>query len=397
MFCNSCGAEIAGDAKFCTKCGKAIGSTSAGSSPSSAQSAPHRGAGMRKGIVIGAVALAMLFLGAWIYASPYLALRGLKGSIEEKNPQAMYDYVDFPVFKESLKREMLKDLKEEKDNPFAEFGVKMVEGLVEMFVNPETMIKVFSKDESDKKPSSDDSSMGEIAPKLDLSEDKLKMGYTGLNSFELAMPNEDGGEWAFILHRKGLGWKIDDVRITSGAKSSSSTGGAAAEAQAASGAAAVTAAAAASDATATAKSAADPADQASVAAAAVKGGVDAGLPEMMKIYNSPELAPQAQGCQGDIYCNAFIALSNQWKAIPDSYRYNGEYDIKAYAKSGVSYDDQGRNVGLEKGFYFRTERSQMLIDGVGNYTETEKHTPWNYEGGLAVLLYIEDKNGWAKD
>ena len=178
---------------------------------------------MKKGIVMGAGALAVLVLGAWVYASPYLALRGLKGSIEDKNPQAMYDYIDFPMFKENLKQEMLKDVKQEKDNPFAEIGGAMVEGLVDMFVNPETLIKVFSTDDSDKKTSGSGSDMGSLAPKLDLSESKLKMGYTGLNSFELAMPEEGGGEWAFILHRKGLRWKIDDVRIKESEKSSSSS------------------------------------------------------------------------------------------------------------------------------------------------------------------------------
>ncbi|WP_330948302.1 DUF2939 domain-containing protein [Thermomonas sp. LB-4] len=175
---------------------------------------------MKKSAVIG-TAVAVVLVGGWVYASPYLALRGLKGSIEDKNPQAMYDYIDFPVFKENLKREMLKDMKQEKDNPFAELGVAMVEGLVGMFVNPETLITMLSNDKSDKNTSGRKSEMDGFAPKLDFSEDKLKLGYTGLNSFELAMPGEDGGEWTFILHRKGLGWKIDDVRIKTGEKSSS--------------------------------------------------------------------------------------------------------------------------------------------------------------------------------
>jgi hypothetical protein len=125
--------------------------------------------------------------------------------------------------------------------------------------------------------------------------------------------------------------------------------------------------------------------------------VYAGLPQMMKVYSNPSSAPQVSGCKGDMYCNAFIALAGQWKSIPDSYRYKGAYNIKADAKKGVTYDDQGRNIGLQRGFYFQTERSQQLIDGMDHYAETKKHRPVNYEGGLAVLLYIEDKNGWAKD
>lgn len=123
----------------------------------------------------------------------------------------------------------------------------------------------------------------------------------------------------------------------------------------------------------------------------------AGLPEMMKVYNNPKSAPKIAACKGDSYCNGFIALSKQWKSIPNSYRYQGEYDIKAYAKDGITYDEQGRGVGLEKGFYFRTDRTQNFLDGAHKYIETKRQTSLNHEGGLAVLLYIEDKNGWAKD
>lgn len=130
--------------------------------------------------------------------------------------------------------------------------------------------------------------------------------------------------------------------------------------------------------------------------AVVSGSSFAGLPEMMKIYNNPKLAPKVVACKGDVYCNGFIALSKQWRSIPDSYRYHG-YNIKASAKSGVTYDDQGRGVGLQNGFYFKTDRTNKFLDGADKYIENKKQTAPDHEGGLAVLLYIEDKNGWAKD
>jgi len=122
----------------------------------------------------------------------------------------------------------------------------------------------------------------------------------------------------------------------------------------------------------------------------------AGLPEMMKIYKNPKSAPKIAACKSDSYCNGFIALSKQWKDIPNSYRYQGKYDIKAYAKRGVTYDSQGRNRGLESGFYWSTTKSQNFIEGIDKYIETNGSIPDSYEGGLAVLLYIEDKNGWVE-
>ena len=53
----------------------------------------------------------------------------------------------------------------------------------------------------------------------------------------------------------------------------------------------------------------------------------AGLPEMMKVYNNPKSAPQVATCKRNTQCNAFVALANQWQAIPNNYRYHG-FDIK---------------------------------------------------------------------
>lgn len=110
------------------------------------------------------------------------------------------------------------------------------------------------------------------------------------------------------------------------------------------------------------------------------------LAELMNIYNNPNLAPKVIACKGDIYCNTFIALSTKWKNIPDSYRYKGSFDIKADAKRGITFDDQGRNIGLQRGFYFYNEQTNRIINGV----ESLDNIPQDYEGGLAVLLYIED-------
>lgn len=123
----------------------------------------------------------------------------------------------------------------------------------------------------------------------------------------------------------------------------------------------------------------------------------AGLADMMKIYNDPSIAPKNLACKGDKYCNGFISLAKQWKDIPNNYRYKGEWDIKDYARQGITYDDQGRNIGLHSGFYFRRDQTQDFISGADTYIENTHMTHQDHEGGLAVLLYIEDKNGWAKD
>ena len=96
---------------------------------------------------------------------------------------------------------------------------------------------------------------------------------------------------------------------------------------------------------------------------------DTNFSKMMGIYNNPKTAPEIKSCRGDINCNAFIALANQWESIPDDYRYRGDYDIKAYAKKGDTYDDQGRNIGLSSGFNLQTDKSLTFVDGVEKYIE----------------------------
>ncbi|MGR3979026.1 hypothetical protein FW754_15445 [Acinetobacter sp. 1207_04] len=116
----------------------------------------------------------------------------------------------------------------------------------------------------------------------------------------------------------------------------------------------------------------------------------AGLPEMMKVYNNPSSAPKVAACKGNVKCNAFTALAKQWQAIPNNYRYHG-FDIKDQARQGDGY-------GLNKGFSLSQDKSISLseagdavyYDGGGKGAANERI----FGQGLAVLLYIEGKNGW---
>lgn len=117
----------------------------------------------------------------------------------------------------------------------------------------------------------------------------------------------------------------------------------------------------------------------------------AGLPEMMDIYNHPKSAPKVAACRGNQHCNAFTALAAQWKAIPKNYRYHG-FDIKKQAAQGDGY-------GLNKGFSLQADQSIVLSEaGDAVYYDggsKPKASESIFAKGLAVLLYIEDKNGTA--
>lgn len=118
----------------------------------------------------------------------------------------------------------------------------------------------------------------------------------------------------------------------------------------------------------------------------------AGLPEMMKIYNNPSLAPNTDYCAvTDDNCKAFTALAKQWQSIPVNYRYKGQWNIRKDAAEGDAY-------GLYKGFYLYKEKSVELADAGDIYYDFSNPKKEAIAArGRAVIMYIEDKNGWAKD
>lgn len=113
---------------------------------------------------------------------------------------------------------------------------------------------------------------------------------------------------------------------------------------------------------------------------------------IMAVYHKPELAPTTQECYDSELCNAFVAIAQQWHNIPIDYRYQG-FDIRQQAAIGDAH-------GLHKGFTLQNQRSIELAEAGNiflyqnaNMSGQEVHL---FAQGLAMLLYIEDQNGWAQ-
>lgn len=118
----------------------------------------------------------------------------------------------------------------------------------------------------------------------------------------------------------------------------------------------------------------------------------AGLPEMMRIYNNPSLAPNTDYCAvTNDNCKAFTALAKQWQSIPSNYRYKGKWNIRKDAADGDAY-------GLNRGFYlYKTKSVELRDDSEVYYDFSNPKKAAIFARGLAVIMYIEDKNGWTKD
>lgn len=111
---------------------------------------------------------------------------------------------------------------------------------------------------------------------------------------------------------------------------------------------------------------------------------------MNKYYTNSKVAPKVQHCKGDQDCNAFYALSKEWKAIPNCFKtsYGSNCYAKAEAKAGNGYS-------LWKGASFRHTRSSNLANAAeevfyrgGSASPADERI---FAEGLAVLYFLDAK------
>jgi len=169
--------------------------------------------------------LIIFFVACWIYAMPYLAVRGMKKAVEDRDAVALADYVNFPALKESLKAsftaQMVKSTGEElKDNPFAALGVAMANVLaipmIDSLVSPEGLAAMMSGHKpspsypNEEKPSEMRSGASDDEP-------IVKMGYENFNRFTVSTSDKSHPTMVvtMVYLRDGLSWKLSAIRLPS--------------------------------------------------------------------------------------------------------------------------------------------------------------------------------------
>jgi hypothetical protein len=83
---------------------------------------------------------ALLAVAATSVASPWWTLHRLRAAVERHDGGAVAEQVDFPALRASVKEQMLASMKADLDkpggaNPFAEFGTKLAQALVDPLVD----------------------------------------------------------------------------------------------------------------------------------------------------------------------------------------------------------------------------------------------------------------------
>ena len=106
----------------------------------------------------------------------------------------------------------------------------------------------------------------------------------------------------------------------------------------------------------------------------------ADMNQVMALINNPSTAPVVKRCEGNVNCNAFVALSKQWQIIPKDdplryFIYSG--DLNALIREGKDLHEQ-QLLDLDDFAY-----------QVFDYRAENFNDQWLYVKGLSVLKYVQ--------
>lgn len=173
----------------------------------------------RKVALLLAVVVAALL--AWTAAGPYLAVNAIRAAVANEDASALARQVDFPALRGSLKAQLderiARQIGGNPDNAIAMFGRMLASGLaggaVDAMVTPTGLgalmegRKVWNRASGLPPPGKDD---GVERPKP-LQDAEYR--YESTSRFTATVHDDQGRPVVFVLTRKGLRWKLSDIRL----------------------------------------------------------------------------------------------------------------------------------------------------------------------------------------
>ncbi|MDR3640238.1 MAG: DUF2939 domain-containing protein [Humidesulfovibrio sp.] len=180
--------------------------------------------------------LALLMLGGFAFASPYLSVHALRQAAVNKDTATLSEHVDFPAFRQSLKDNfsawLNEELRKDPKNPLAAiglmFGGSLVDQLVDAFTTPENLARLV-RGHVPQDPASGPMAFAPVlspgapaAPSMSVSEagaaapPSVSMGYEGVSRFVVRIADHKPGARPLTLEfrRDGLfSWKLCALRL----------------------------------------------------------------------------------------------------------------------------------------------------------------------------------------
>ncbi len=176
---------------------------------------------MKKWII--AILALLLLLGGYVAAGPYLAINGIRTALAEQDTGKLERYVDFPALRVSLRAQAEDALARRagtgvQSNLFGAIALSVANSMlgtgVDTMVTP-LGIGALLQGRSMWKQSIGDTLNGDTYGKP-VPADPLKTAthhYESPSRFTATIQNEAGQPVVFVFKRKGLTWKLADVKL----------------------------------------------------------------------------------------------------------------------------------------------------------------------------------------
>ena len=176
---------------------------------------------MKKWIAL--VAVLMLALGSYVAAGPYLAINGIRAALAEQDTGKLERHVDFPALRVSIRAQVEDAIarrvgSDMQSNIFGAIALSIASNVmgtgVDTMVTP-LGIGALLQGRSMWKQSIRDTIDGDTYGKP-VPADPLKSAvhhYESPSRFTATIQNEAGQPVVFVFKRKGLSWKLADVRL----------------------------------------------------------------------------------------------------------------------------------------------------------------------------------------
>ncbi|MGF6722561.1 hypothetical protein P3T43_001908 [Paraburkholderia sp. GAS41] len=202
--------------------------------------------GFARPLIVGLLAIVIVAVLGYAYASPYLALDRLKRAADARDAQTVSEYVDYPALRESLKEQIGGLLTRRIEarasgNPLAALGamigVALIGPLVDAYATPDGVAALLNGmpprgDLHQRPPTAQDASANPSAGGADSAPapaapapatpstappqpPQTTAGYRGINEFAVTYQHGVGdARYSAILRREGLfSWKLAAVDL----------------------------------------------------------------------------------------------------------------------------------------------------------------------------------------
>ena len=171
--------------------------------------------------ILGGFILVLLLAGGFAFASPYIALEGLRDALESGDAEDISDRVDFPLLRLNMKDQlhavMAKNVgRESEDNPFAALATSMaslvIDKALDALVTPAGVAKLVAGQQllDPQAPDDNQTPDGDSNTRRNLLSE-ARVVHDSLDRVSVWVPNDYGNEFRIVMRRFGMTWKLTNV------------------------------------------------------------------------------------------------------------------------------------------------------------------------------------------